>query len=335
MIKELTRKTDKQFLAVAALFGVALAWGTTFVVVADAVADYPVYAFLALRFAIASVAFVLFFPRVMGKLTKPNIQFGIVAGLILTAGYVLQTMGLLPPEAGGTTPARTAFLTGMYVVIVPMVQAIWKKRFPGAGTSVGMILAICGLWAFSGISMGAGGSTWSMGDTLVLLSAVAYSAHMLLLGRSDYRHNTLALTLVQLLTVFVACSVMSVVTQEHAGIPTTWNVWFALLVCGILASALAFAVQTWAQRILPASRVALILISEPALGGLFGWWVASHAPVHEIIGAALMLAGMVVSESLQARTKTREARRLKRAVEGMPIYVDREPELGKIEELEV
>lgn len=335
MIKELSRKADKQYLAAIALLMVAVSWGATFVVVADAVASYPIYAFLALRFAVAAISFVLFFPRVMGRLTKENITFGAIAGLILTAGYIFQTLGLLPPEDGGTTPARTAFLTGMYVVIVPVVQSAWKRRFPGIGTSLGMVLALAGLWAFSGISIGSGQGSWNLGDTYVLLSSLAYSAHMLLLGRTTHKHNTLALTLVQLLTVFVASALLSIFTGEHAGIPTTWNVWFAILICGIVASALAFAVQTWAQRILPASRVALILISEPALGGIFGWWALGSAPGHELIGAGLMLSGMIASESLQARTKSRKARKLKRAVEGMPIYVDNDPHRRDVEELEV
>lgn len=335
MIKNLMSRTDKQYLAALALFGVALAWGATFVVVADAIASYPVYAFLALRFAVASVAFVIFFPRVMGRLTKPNIQMGIIAGLILALGYIFQTLGLLPADQGGTTPARTAFLTGMYVVIVPVMQSLWKKRFPGTGTSIGVLLALAGLWAFSGLGMSGDVGSWSKGDNFVFLSALAYSAHMLLLGRTNHKHNTLALTLVQLMTVFVVCGLMSVITGEHAGIPTAWNVWFAILVCGILASALAFAVQTWSQRILPASRVALILVSEPALGGIFGWWAVGHAPAHELIGAALMLSGMIASESLSARSKTREARKLKRAVEGMPIYVDNDPNRRDVEELEV
>lgn len=324
MIKEAVRNTDKQVLAVLALLAVAVAWGATFVVVADAIALYPIYAFLALRFAIASVAFAAFFPKVFKRINWANLKFGVVAGILLSVGYILQTLALLPADQGGTTPARTAFLTGLYVIIVPVIQSIMKRKLAGKGTLIGMALAILGLWAMSGISL-SGGSQWNAGDTLVLISAFAYSAHILLLGRSHKEHHsTLALTLVQLVTVMLVTGGASILTGENAGLPTEASVWIALLICGIIASAFAFAVQTWAQRILPPARVALILISEPALGGLFGWWAAMQAPPREVLGAALLIAGMIVSETLTARSTGKTRRRLKRAVQGMPVIIDEE-----------
>lgn len=321
MIQKITSSVDKQFLAVIALFGVALSWGTTFVIVADAVSGYPVYAFLALRFIVASLAFVAIFPKVIKLLNRDNLVFGLGAGVLLSLGYIFQTVGLLPAEMGGTSPARTAFLTGMYVVIVPVVQAFMAKQLPRKTTILGVVLALMGLWAFAGISFD-DGLVWARGDTYVLISAFAYSAHMLFLGLADNRHSSLAVTFVQLLVVAMVTGSMSIATGEHAGLPTTFNVWFAVLVTGIIASAFAFAVQTWSQKVLPASRVALILISEPAIGGIVGWWVAQSAPRHEVIGAALMLSGMIASESLRKYADDRKQRRLKRAVVGMPIYVD-------------
>lgn len=323
MIKQVVRNTDKQVLAVIALIMVAIAWGATFVVVADAIALYPIYAFLALRFAVASLAFAAFFPRVFKRLDKENFKFGALAGILLSVGYILQTLALLPADQGGTSPARTAFFTGLYVIIVPIIQSIMKRKLAGKGTVIGTILAILGLLAMSGISF-SGNSHWNMGDTLVLISAFAYSAHILLLGTCDSRHNTLALTFVQLVTVMLVTGAASLLMGENAGLPTAMSVWIAILICGIIASAFAFAVQTWSQRILPPSRVALILISEPALGGIFGWWAVSYAPPKEVLGAALLLAGMIVSETMNARSNGKTKKRLKRAVQGMPVVIEQD-----------
>ena len=320
MIKQL-KTLDQQVLAVAALVFVAVVWGSTFVVVADAIAQYPIYAFLAVRFIVASVAFLLFFPKVLKRINWHNLKLGLPAGCLLAAGYIFQTLGLLPQSQGGTTAARTAFLTGMYVVIVPIAQSFIRRKLPAKGTIVGMGLALCGLWFLSELSL-SGSSQWVMGDTLVLISAFAYSAHMILLGHSDKNHDTLALTLIQLVVVAVVSGAASLIAHENAGIPQGFSVWFAILLCGIVASAFAFVIQTWAQRILPPSRVALILISEPALGGLFGWIIAGSAPVREVIGAIMMIAGMITSEAMSARRAAQEDQRLKRSVEGIPVFAD-------------
>lgn len=320
MIKKL-KSLDEQVLAVGALVFVAIVWGSTFVVVADAIAQYPIYAFLAVRFFVASAAFLIFFPKVLKRIDWHNLKLGIPAGCLLAAGYILQTLGLLPADQGGTTAARTAFLTGMYVVIVPIVQSFLKKKLPPKGTMIGMGLALAGLWFLSELNL-SGSSQWSIGDTFVLASAFAYGAHMILLGRSDKNHDTLALTFIQLTIVAVISGAASLIAGEHAGIPQGFSVWFAILLCGLVASAFAFVIQTWAQRILPPSRVALILISEPALGGLFGWIAAGSAPIREVIGAVMMISGMVTSEAMSASRAGKEDQRLKRSVEGIPVFAD-------------
>lgn len=320
MIQKL-KSLDKQVIAVVALIFVAAVWGATFVVVADAVARYPIFAFLAMRFLVATIAFIIFFPRVIKQLNWHNLKLGLIAGLLLSTGYIFQTLGLLPASQGGTTAARTAFLTGMYVVIVPIAQSFIKKKIPAFGTAIGMVLALVGLAFLSEITLD-GHSHWVLGDTWVLISAFAYSAHMILLGHSDEKHNTLALTFIQLAVVTLVSGAASGIAGEHSGWPHGFAIWFAILLCGLVASAFAFVVQTWAQRILPPSRVALILISEPALGGIFGWAFAGSAPIREVIGAILMLAGMVTSESMSATQATKLSQRMKRAVEGIPIFAD-------------
>jgi drug/metabolite transporter (DMT)-like permease len=297
-----------------ALVAVAAVWGTTFVMVKEAVADYPVYSFLGLRFAVATIAFVVLFPSTLRRIDRDVIRVGLIAGVLLTAGYVFQTLGLTL-----TSPGRAAFITGMFVVITPFMQAVILRRVPKWTAWVGVACAVVGLWLLSG---GGGGAGWNAGDTLVLLCAVAYSGHIIVLGSIGRGHDMRPLTFVQLLTVTVSCSVVGFVT-EHPPAPTKPSLWVALLVTGVLASAVAFAVQTYAQKHLSPTRTALILICEPAFGGLYAWYaVKEKLGTAGILGAVLILAGMAASEVLATFVAARGERKvLEVAIEGPPAQI--------------
>lgn len=294
-----------------ALIGVAMVWGATFVMVKDAVAQYPVYGFLGLRFAIAVVAFLVLFPRSLVRLDARTVAVGVLAGGFLCAGYIFQTWGLQ-----ATTASKAAFITGMFVVITPVMQAVLLRRMPGWATSIGALVAVVGLWLLSGGSTGG----WTAGDTRVLLCAVAYSAHMIVLGGAGRSHDVGALTLVQLATTGAVCGAVSLVT-ERPGLPAEASIWFALLVTGVLASAVAFAVQTYAQRHIPPARTALILISEPAFGGLFGWLAGEAFGLRGLAGATLILGGMVLAEIVGAKVAATTGVVLEPALEGPSVPV--------------
>jgi len=297
----------------AALVGLAAIWGGTFVVVAGAIERYPMYAFLAWRFGIATVAFVLIYPRVLKRLDRPNLTWGLLAGVLLSAGYIFQTWGL--DGATRTTPARAAFITGLYVILTPLFQALLLRRMPRKSTVLGAVIALGGLWLLSGIGVQSGG--WVLGDTLVVVCALAYSLHMIALGSTGEAHDVMALTFVQLATTTAVCTAISAV-KERPGLPSDPAVIWAIVITGVLASALAFVIQTWAQSKLPPARVALILVMEPAFGGVIGWAVAGVWPVREVLGAAAMLSGMVVSEVVAALAPPSDRIAFEPAVEGIP-----------------
>ena len=303
----------RRWLVTFALVGVAAVWGATFVMVKNAVADYPLYGFLFWRFAIATIAFVVLFPRTFQRFRPGTVKVGILAGLLLTAGYVFQTWGLQ-----GTSPSKGAFITGMFVVITPFLQAVVLRRPPSWPSWLGIGAAVAGLWLLSG---GASGG-WNAGDTRVLLCAVAYSAHMIVLGSLGREHDSRPLTFVQLAVCCVLCGCASLALERPAP-PATASLWIALLITGVLASAVAFAVQTYAQRLISPTRTALILILEPAFGGLFGWLLA-----HEVLGlrgwagAALILVGMAASEVLATIVaRPDEVGVLEPSIEGPPAQV--------------
>ena len=315
------RRYVERYGVQAALVAVAIVWGWAFLAVAGAIALYPMYAFLAWRFALASAAFVVFYPRVLKRLTLSSVKMGLFAGVLLSAGYILQTWGL--DGATRTTPARAAFITGLYVVITPLLQALLLRKRPRVSTVVGATVALGGLWVLSGVGSQGGG--WVFGDTLTVLCAFAFSFHIIALGSTGEHHDTSVLTLVQLATVATVCGIVSAF-KEHAGLPTSPSVIGAIVLTGVLASAVAFAIQTWAQRRLPPSRVALILVTETAWGGVFGWSAAGVWPVREVAGAITMFVGLIISEALAAFAPRSEHVVFEPAVEGMPTPLVESPE---------
>lgn len=287
----------------AALISVAIIWGATFVVVADAVAKYPMFAFLALRFTIASIAFLVVFPRVLKRFEPSTLAIGVAAGLLITGAYVLQTWGVYGETA--TTPARSALITGLYVVLVPIFQAVVMRRRVRGSTLIGIALAVAGLIVLSGI-LSSGGGGWVLGDTLTVLNAVAFAIHIVMLGMIPKRHDVLALTFIQLAVVAIVTGGISL-TVEKVGLPSDGSVWLAILVCALFASTYALVVQNWAQRRIAPARVALILVTEPAFGGVFGWLVAGVVQGAELVGASLMVLGLIVSEVVAARRPSDES----------------------------
>lgn len=301
----------RRLLVTLSLIGVCVVWGGTFVMVKNAVAEYPLYGFLGWRFAIAVVAFLVLFPGTFRRFAPGTVRVGILAGMFLIAGYIFQTWGLQ-----GTTASKAAFITGMFVVITPAMQAILLRRPPRAMTIAGVALAVIGLWLLSGASAGG----WSAGDTRVLLCAFAYSGHMIVLGGPGRRHDARALTLVQLAVTAAVCGAVSLAIER----PYVWpspDVWIALLVTGVLASAVAFAVQTYAQRILSPAKTALVLIMEPVFGGIFGWMAGETLGVRGVAGSVLIFCGMVAAEFLGGVSKRGEHVELESALEGPAVAV--------------
>jgi drug/metabolite transporter (DMT)-like permease len=276
--------------ALAALLAVTAVWGVTFVQVKDAVALYPLFAFLAIRFAIATLTLAVPGTRRVRTLGRAGIGAGALLGLLLAAGYVLQTAGL-----ERTTVSSTGFVTGMYVVLTPLLAlALFRSRIaPAAWAGVGVSTA--GLALLSGVHAGSVG-----GDLLVLAGAAVYSLQIVLMEWFAPRYDALGFTLVEMAA---ACSGLLVVAlaRGELGVPRGWTVWGALLVTGVFASALAFLVQTWAQRRTSATRTALAFTMEPVFAAFFGITLAGdRLGALGWTGCAAIMAGIVLAEPAAA-----------------------------------
>jgi drug/metabolite transporter (DMT)-like permease len=282
-------------LALAALVAVTAVWGLTFVQVKDAVELYPLFAFLAVRFAIASATLAVpAWPR-LERLGRRGWAAGASLGLLLAAGYALQTAGL-----ERTTVSSTGFITGLYVVFTPLLALAMFGTRIGAATLGGVGLSTVGLAFLSGVDAGT-----LTGDALVLGGSAAYSLQIVLMERYAPRFDPLAFTQAEMLSAFAGFALVAVVLGQ-VELPRGWTVWGALLVTGVFASALAFLVQTWAQRRTSATRTALAFAMEPVFAAAFGFWLAGdRLGAAGWAGAALIMAGIALSEPAAADTLRR------------------------------
>jgi drug/metabolite transporter (DMT)-like permease len=278
-------------MALAALVLVTVVWGLTFVQVKDAVDVYPLFAFLCLRFAIAALALAAPAATRVRALGRGGTLAASGMGLLLAAGYVLQTAGL-----ERTTVSSAGFVTGMYVVLTPLIALALFRSGISRTAWAGVVVATVGLAMLSGVHAGS-----ATGDLLVLAGSAVYSLQIVLLERYAPLYDPLALTLVEMLAAAAALAVVAAAHGDFDVAPTGWTVWGALLVTGLFASAFAFAVQSWAQRRTSATRTALVFALEPVFAALFGYTLAGdRLGALGWGGCAVILLGIALAEPAAA-----------------------------------
>jgi len=280
-------ESKRRLAAEGGLVGIAAVWGLTFVMVQDAIELLPAMAFLAYRFLPAALLVAVVFHTQLRELSPAGWRAGLAMGGFLTAGYVLQTLGLEE-----TSASNAGFITGLVVVITPLLGwAFLRDRLPAIAW-VGAVVSVVGLYLLSG----AGGDFTLRGDGLVLLCAVAFAGHILVTARGVRDHHVGALLVVQLGVCGLACLGIAAAAGDLEA-PQGATVWSALIVTSLVASALGFFVQSYAQQHAPPARTALILASEPAFAGFFGYLLADdRLSAVSWLGAALILASIVAVE---------------------------------------
>jgi drug/metabolite transporter (DMT)-like permease len=244
-------------LAPWALLTVAAAWGGAFVLMKPAIERQSVNSFLATRFVVAVFAMVAFRPRVLRQINREVLLKGSVAGLFLGAGYIFQTLGL-----ARTGAAITGFVTGLYVVLTPLLAAVFLKERINKFTWFCVALATVGLALLSlrGWSVG-------IGEALVFVSAIAFAAHIVTLSKWSFGIDAYALTIVQL----SICALLTGVISLGQGYekPTDLGVWGVVIFTALICTAVAFIVQTWSQAHMSSTKVAVILTMEVVFAALF------------------------------------------------------------------
>jgi drug/metabolite transporter (DMT)-like permease len=282
-------------VALLPLIAVTAVWGITFVQVKDAVEIYPLFAFLAVRYAIATGALAIAGGTRVRTLGRPGLAAGGTIGLLLGLGIGLQTAGL-----ERTTVSSTGFITGLYVVLTPVFGLLLFRTRVGLEVWLGVALAVMGLAMLSGVHVGSTG-----GNLLVLASTAAQALQIVMVERYAPRYDAIALTLVQMACCFVGFLVIALALGQLE-VPRGWTVWGALLVTGVFASALGYLIQVWAQRRLSAARIAIVFSLETVFAGLFGYLLADdRLGWLGWGGCAVILAGIVVAEPGAASTLRR------------------------------
>jgi len=257
-------------------------FGSTFLVVQGAVDRAAVLPFLAVRFLIGAA--VLWPLARRNPATPREVRHGILAGLTLLAGFLLQTTGLKT-----TTSATSAFITYLLVVIVPLIGVVRTRKAPPLNVLVGVLLATAGLSLLSGGTAGIG-----RGEVLTVGAAFFFALHIVVLGEVSERHDPIRLTMWQALTVGVCCFFPGFFAP--GGYSFDAGVWFAAAFCGVGATAAAFWCMTWAQRVVPESQAAIILLLEPVSAAVLGALAGEALGLAGAVGAVLILASVLVAE---------------------------------------
>ena len=288
-------KDNKVFSAVI-LTAVAAIWGSAFLSMKGTLERLDVNSFLAWRFAIATLVLIAIRPSVVKKIDLAFAKKGALLGIFLGSGYIFQSFGLTL-----TTVSNTGFITGLYVVLTPVVAAIFLRKNITLVEWFAVFVATAGLalLSFNGFHFG-------LGEFLVLMSALLFAMHIVGLGEWSKGLDTYALTVLQLGT----CAVVTFVASLKSGFraPPESGVWFSIIYTALFATALAFIVQTWAQSFIAPSSVAVILAMEVVFAAGFGIWLLDEPVTLRIaLGGLLVIASMYLIILLdQRKTKVEE-----------------------------
>jgi drug/metabolite transporter (DMT)-like permease len=277
---------SRRYAAEAALLGAALLYGVTFPLVHDALADITPFAYLLGRFGLAAL---ILAPALFPALRTANadrrilVRAGLTAGALLFGGYATQTIGLQY-----TSPSTSAFITGLYVVITPVIESTIARRLPPRPVVAGIVIATCGLFLLTGADVHLG-----RGELFTLACAVLFAFHIVYIGAYTNLLRPAQFTAMQL----GAVAMLSIAPVAHQGVGTlTTLAIFAVVFTGIACSVVALPLQLWGQRRIPASRAALILLAEPVFAGIAGYVNGERLGPGRLAGAVVILSGIAVSE---------------------------------------
>jgi drug/metabolite transporter (DMT)-like permease len=301
------RRLTNSTLAHILLLAVVIVWGSTFVLVKDALQDASPLLFNLLRMVLAFIALAVINRRQLRHITRRSLISGLIVGFLLAAGYQLQTAGLAL-----TTAAKSGFITGLVVVFVPIFTIIPALRSantpaPSWTTAIGVLLAFSGLLLLTTPA----GTSWrtlftsiGLGDMLTLACAIAFAAHLISLSHTSSQVPTGQLATLQIgaAAMFMAFT-LPLGGRPHLAI--TPRLLIALAITSLLATAVAFTIQSWAQKHIPATHAAILLTLEPVFAGLTSFLVLhERLGTRSLCGAALILAGIASIELLATASPT-------------------------------
>jgi drug/metabolite transporter (DMT)-like permease len=287
----------KPIVADISLLLVTIIWGSTFVLVQNAIDFLEPFSFNSIRFLAAAILLIfcllIFKKEQLKQLDVKLLLSGVFIGFWLFLGYATQTIGLLY-----TTSSKAGFITGLNVVLVPLFSMMLLKQFPSKNAVFGVLTATIGLFLLTMTDV----TSMNIGDGFVFICAVSFALQIIYTGKFSNKYPTLLLTVIQISTVAVLSIISSIIFEDwrksfNPDILLTKDVLIALVITSIFATALAFLIQTNFQKYTSATRVALIFAMEPVFAAITGYyWADERLSYSALVGCILIFAGMIFAE---------------------------------------
>lgn len=277
-----------------ALIGITMLWGSTFLLIHTAVQYCGPFFLVGLRFLIASAVLALVFRRELGGISRHDVKAGCIIGMALFLGYSLQTAGLQ-----SVTSSQSAFISAIYVPMVPMLQWLLLRRRPRLASWIGALLAFIGLVLLSSPDRAA--FSFSAGEVVTLFSAVAIALEIILISYFAPGADSRRLTIVQLFAAALASFLTMPVVGET--LPQFSWVWVFIALILAMMSALIQLAMNWAQKSVSPTRASVIYAGEPVWAGIIGRLAGERLPGMALLGAAFIIAGVLIAELKWFRVK--------------------------------
>jgi len=272
------------------LLGVVIIWGYTFPVIKNVLNIIPPFTFLTYRFFLAFSLIYLIFRSRLRRINSLTIKNGFLIGLFLFLGYFGQTVG-----TQFTTATKTAFITGISVVIVPIISYFWTREKIYRNSAIGVLLAMIGLWL-----MNTNGTIYhiNLGDSLVFLGAIGFALYIVAVDIYTKKLDYVQLVFIQLITVSLMSFLMAIIYEKEA-LTLHYNsyVWWAVVLNGVFATALAFYLQNRFQKYSNPTKIAIIFSAEPVFGALFSYLILGETiGIFGFMGGVAIFSGMFVAQ---------------------------------------
>jgi drug/metabolite transporter (DMT)-like permease len=273
---------------------ITLIWGANFAVIKISLADISPLFFNAVRMSLAAVVLAVVFYRELPRLTAGALRSGLLVGSFLFLGNELQTVGLKY-----TTASKSAFLTGVSVVLVPIFLALFWRRGINRWSAAGVAAAFVGLYLLTVPASNGGGlnlASMNHGDVLTLGAAVVFAFHIIFIGHVTQRHRWQQITVIQV-AVIALFMILTVPVAEKVTVVWSARVFWGIGITGFLSLAFAFSVQAWAQQFTPPTHTALIFSLEPVFAWITSFlFLGERLGLRSGVGALFILAGVLMSE---------------------------------------
>ncbi len=283
------KKVKYEHIADLLLLSVTIFWGSTFIIVKKSIEIMPTFAFLSIRFWLASILLAILFFRKFKKLDKNILRDGTLLGIMLFLSYAFQTVALEYSKA-----SVVGFLTGLNVVIVPFMSAFIIKKMPSIYSQIGVTLALIGVAL---MSLNESFSI-SLGDSLAIICAIFISIHIIMTDKFSRKYDTYLLTTIQI-TVVSILSTLTSLSYEPYLLPKELDSYliFSFLITSIFATVYAFIIQTTMQQYTTPTKTALIFTMEPVTAGVFGYIIGKETlSLRGYLGSVVIFLGLLVAE---------------------------------------